>query len=126
MIVRYIYDFFIEAPVKSRILLCAVAVGAFVLTLAFSSRHDGLWRSDAAPSTRAAAQPLESMVTPTGEAAPAAAATNPPPAIAPPAIAPPAIAPPEPVQNEPYPTPDADHGERPDPRERAEHSSRTR
>jgi hypothetical protein len=117
MIVRYIYDFFIEALVKSRILLCGVAVGAFVLTLAFSSRRDGLWRSDAAPSTPpATAQSYETMATSTGEAAPAAAAMNPPPAIAPP----------EPVQNEPYPTPDADNGERPDPRDRAEHSSRTR
>jgi hypothetical protein len=99
MMVRYIEDFFIGALVARRILLCGLVVGAFVLTLAFSSRHDDLWRSDAAP-TRAAAQPREAMATPTGEAAPAAAAAmNPPPAIAPP----------EPVQSEPYSTPEFDN-----------------
>jgi hypothetical protein len=102
--------------VDRRILLCVLAVGAFVLTLAFSSRHGGLWRSDAAPSTRAAVQPHDAVVTPTGEAAPAAAATNPPPVIAPP----------EPAQSEPYSTPDVDNGDRPARRDRAEHGSRTR
>jgi hypothetical protein len=102
MIVRYIYDFFIGALVERRILLCGLAVGAFfVLTFAFSSWHEGLWRSDAAPSTRAVAQPREAMARTTDEAAPAAAAMNPSPAIAPP----------EPVQSEPYSTPDVDNGE---------------
>ena len=87
---------------ERRILLCGLVVGAFVLTLAFSSRHADLWRSEAVPSTRAAAQPHEAIATPTGEAARAAAAAiNPPPAIAPP----------EPPQSEPYSTPDVDNGE---------------
>src|ERR1700678_3805166 len=67
MIVRYLRHFFIGALVERRILLCGLMVGAFVLTLAFSLRHDDLWRSDAAPSTRAAARRHEALATPTGE-----------------------------------------------------------
>jgi hypothetical protein len=92
---------FFGALVERRILLCGLVVGAFVLTFAFFSRHEGLWGSDAAPSARAAAQPREAVARSTGEAAPAAAAMNPPPVIAPP----------EPVQSEPYSTPDVDNGE---------------
>ena len=83
--------------------------GLFTLTLAFSSWHEGLWRSDAARAIRAAPQHhkdslvptgavAEVMTTPTAAPAPAdAAAPNPPPAIAPP----------EPVQSEPNPDLDA-------------------
>jgi hypothetical protein len=100
MIVRYIYDFLMRALVERRILLGGLAVGASVLALAFFVGHDGLWRSAAAPSARAAAQPHEPLATPAGEAAPPApAAMNPPPAIARP----------EPVQSEPNSTPGVDH-----------------
>jgi len=70
--------------VERRILIAALAVGAFALTLALS-RHDDLRRSDAAPSARVAAQarPDEVIATPTGEPAPPVAAMNPPPAMAP-------------------------------------------
>jgi hypothetical protein len=126
MIVGYICGFFMGALMERRILLlCGLAVAAFVLTFAFSSRYFGLCRSDAAPSARAAtqpaAQPPDAVATPTGEtapaAAPAAAAMNPPPALAPP----------EPAQSEPYSAPDGDSGERPARGDRAaEHSARTR
>jgi hypothetical protein len=124
MIVGYIYRFFMEVFLERRILLlCSLAVGAFVLTFVLSSRYFGLWRSDAAPSTGAAARPHETMATPSGEAAPAAAAMNPPTAVAPP----------EPVQSEPASTPDVDNRERENeemPARRddraAEHSARTR
>jgi hypothetical protein len=81
--------------VQRPILLCGLAVGAFVLTFAFSSRHDGSRRFDAAPSTPAAAQPPGAVTTPTDMVAPAAAALNPNPAIAPPV----------PEQSEPYEAP---------------------
>ena len=90
---------------KRRILICALAVGAIALTLALSSGHDDLRRSDAAPSARvvAQAQPPEVIARPTGEAAPAVAALSPPPAVSPT---------PEPEQTEPQSepnsTPDAD------------------
>ena len=98
---------FIGAQVRSRILLWGLTAGVFILTLAFSSWHEGLWRSDAARAIRAAPQHhkdslvptgavAEVMTTPTAAPAPAdaaAAAPNPPPAIAPP----------EPVQSEPNP-----------------------
>src|ERR1700722_16127812 len=92
------------ALVDRRIILCGVGVGAFVLTLAFYSWQDGLWRSDAAPTASIAAQPRQATAMPTAEAAPAAAAMNPPPAIAPQ----------EPVQSAPYSTLDVDNGERED------------
>lgn len=120
MFARYISDFFIGALVERRTLLWGLPVGAFVLTFAFSFRHD--WRSDAAPSTRAAARPPEATGARTGEAAPAAAAMNPPPAIAPA----------EPVQSEPYSTHDVDNGEMANAKMRArtdraaEHGSRSR
>jgi len=102
--------------VERRILLCGLVVGAFVLTFAFSSRHDDLWRSDAAPSTRAAAEVHEALAPPTGEAAPAAAMKPPR-----------AIAPTEPVQSEPSSTPDVDNGERLARRDRAaERGARSR
>jgi hypothetical protein len=47
---------FIGAQVKSRILLWGLTAAVFILTLAFSSWHEGLWRSDAARATRAAPQ----------------------------------------------------------------------
>jgi hypothetical protein len=109
MIARYTATSSLGAFVKKRILICALAVGAFALTLALSSRHDDLRRSDAATSTRVAAQaqPPDVMATPTGEVAPAAAAMNPPPAISPP---------PEPEQSEPpsepNSTPDVDDGQK--------------
>jgi hypothetical protein len=113
---------FIGAQVKSRILLWALTAGVFILTLAFSSWHEGLWRSDAARATRAAPQRPEDSFVPTGAVAevmttPTAAAA---PAAAP--SPPPAIAPPEPVQSEPNPDVDgatlarrdrgAEHGSR--------------
>jgi hypothetical protein len=123
MIVGYICHFFMGVLMERRILLlCGLAVGAFVLTFVFSSRYFGLWRSDAASSTRAAAQPHEAMVTPTREVAPAAAPMNPATAAAPP----------EPVQSEPNSAPDVDDGQRentemPARRDRAaDHSARTR
>lgn len=119
MFARYIGDFFIGALVGRRILLWGLPAGAFVLTLGFSSRYDR--RSDAAPSIRAATQPHEAMAQ-TREAAPTAAAMNPPPAIAPP----------EPVQNEPYSIPVVGNGEMENAKMRARtdraaaHGSRTR
>ena len=59
------------------ILLCGLAVGAFILIFVFSSRYFGLWHSDAAPSARVAAGPPETMAAPAGE--PASAAIAPPP-----------------------------------------------
>jgi hypothetical protein len=122
MIVGYIYRFFMGVLMERRILLlCGLAVGGVVLTFAFSSRYFGVWRSDAASSTRAAAQPHEAIATLTHEVAPAAAPMNPPTAAAPP----------EPVQSEPNSTTD-DNGQRenaemPARRDRAaEHSARTR
>jgi hypothetical protein len=107
MIVGYIWRFFMGVLMERRILsLCGLAVGAFILTFAFSSRYFGLWRSDAAPSAAAATQPAirppEAVSTPAGEPAPAAATMNPSPAIAPP----------ETVQSQSNSTPDADNGER--------------
>jgi hypothetical protein len=108
--------------VEQRILLCGLMVGAFILTLTLSSWHDGLWRSDAAPVTRAAPNPHEDGLVPRGAvAAPAAAAMNPPRAIAPP----------EPAQSEPQSepssAPDVDDGERLARRDRgAERGSRSR
>jgi hypothetical protein len=92
--------------VNRRILLCALAVGAFALILALTSPHHDP-HTDAAPSTHAVAETPEPMTTPTGEVAPAAA-----PAVAMnPAIAPP----PEEEQSEPQSQPnsaaDVDHGE---------------
>src|SRR5580658_9172504 len=60
---------FIGAQVKSRILLWALTAGVFILTLAFSSWHEGLWRSDAARATRAAPQRPEDSFVPTGAVA---------------------------------------------------------
>jgi hypothetical protein len=125
MIVRYRHGFFVEALVGRRILLCGLVVGAFVLTLAFSSRHDHLWRSDAALTARAtvlpdttpppdaAAATHEAMPTPTDEVAPVAAATNPASAVAAP----------EPVRSEPD---SMENGRMRDPRDpAAEHGSRS-
>jgi hypothetical protein len=129
MIVGYICRFFMGVLMERRILfLCGLAVGAFVLTFALSSRYFGLWSSDAAPSTRATAQPAEAVAKATGEIspAPAAAAMNPPPAIAPSEPSRP-----EPVQSEPYSAPDSNpdgnNGERPARGDRAaERGARTR
>jgi hypothetical protein len=102
----------------NRIFTSGVVVGAFVLTLAFSYRHDGLLRPDPAPSTRVAVRPPEIVAMPTGEAAPAAAATI---------IAPPDIAPPDSGQSEQNTPPDVDNGEMRSPRERAaDHGARSR
>jgi hypothetical protein len=93
-----------------RILLCGLMAGTFILTFAFSSWRDGLWRHDAAPATRVAPQPH--MISLVSKGAPASdplgtTMTTPTVAVAP------AVTPPEPVQNkpqsEPYPTPDADN-----------------
>jgi type IV secretory pathway VirB10-like protein len=103
MIVRYTHRFFIGALVDKRILIGALAVGAFALTLALSSRQADQRRSDAAPPIRVAvqAQPHEVIATATREAAPTVAAMNSAPAMAPP---------PEPEQSEPQsePLPTAD------------------
>jgi type IV secretory pathway VirB10-like protein len=101
MIVRYTHRFFIGALVDKRILIGALAVGAFALTLALSSRQADQRRSDAAPPIRVAvqAQPHEVIATATREAAPTVAAMNSAPAMAPP---------PEPEQSEPLPTADSD------------------
>jgi hypothetical protein len=77
--------------VVRQILICALAVGVVALPLALTSRNDGLWRSDTAPSTRTAAQPQQAPAAAkatalTREAAPPAVATIPPPATAPPAV----------------------------------------
>jgi hypothetical protein len=107
---------FIGALVERRILICGLAMGAFVLAFAFFSWREGLWRSEAAPSTHAAAQPHEAAATPIGEGAPAAAAMISPP-----------IAPSEPTQSEPYSAPVVESGVMPARRDRgAEHGSRTR
>jgi hypothetical protein len=71
--------------VDTRILSWGVAAGAFVLTLAFSYRHEGARRSEAPPSMPAATRPREAMATPQDGSAPAAATVNPTPAVAPPA-----------------------------------------
>jgi hypothetical protein len=100
--------------------LWGLGVGAFVLTLAFSSRHE-LWRPEAAPTARATAlpeaavPPHEAMATPTAEAAPVVdVPMNPAPAIAPS----------EPVQSETY---SMENGRMRDPRDpAAEHGSRSR
>ena len=93
------------------ILLCGLIVAAFILTLAFSSWHDGLWRSDAAPVTRAVPQLHEDRLVPTVAVGsrpfgPSAAAMATPTAAAAPAAA--AM---EPAQSEPYSTPDVDNGD---------------
>ena len=91
----YTRDSFIGALVVRQILICALAVGVVALPLALTSRNDGLWRSDTAPSTRTAAQPQQAPAPApaaakatalTREAAPPAVATIPPPATAPPAV----------------------------------------
>src|SRR5580692_10164952 len=84
--------------VKRRILLGALALGAFIVTLAFSSWHEGLWHTTAELPTSAAPQPNNTGVVPTRPVAssasdpsseamtstpPGAAALNPPPAVAP-------------------------------------------
>jgi hypothetical protein len=113
---------------KRQIFLCGL--GAFILTFAFLSWRDGLWRYDAAPVTRAAPQPHTSS-----QGAVASTLFDAPPkAIAPAAAAAPAataIAPPEPVQSdpqsEPYPTPAVDNGAMLARRDRgAERDSRSR
>lgn len=103
--------------VENRKLLWGLGVGAFILTLALSSRHAGLWRSP--PTGVAAVRPLRSQTTLSAASPPATAAVRPSFAIAAP----------EAVQrlsrSEPYSTPDADNevvGER---RDRGiEHGSR--
>src|SRR5580698_6109424 len=87
----YTRDSFSGALVVRQILICALAVGVVALPLALTSRNDGLWRSDTAPSTRTAAQPQQAPAPAaakalTREAAPPAVATIPPPATAPPAV----------------------------------------
>jgi len=128
-----------RALVERRILLCTLGVGAFIVTLAFSSWHDGLWHPDA-PATPAAlqhhqdslvatgtvaAQPFapssEAVTTPIAAALPAAAAMSPPPAPAAP----------EPVQSEPQSEPDSnpevdDNAVRARRDRGAEHGSRSR
>lgn len=88
---------------NNRLLLGALAIGAFFVTLAFSSWHEGFWHSAAAPLTTAAPQLGRVGVTPARPAtspapypapeimpstaprttAPVAAAVNTPAAIAP-------------------------------------------
>lgn len=113
--------FLIGALVDRRLLLCGLTAGAFVLTLAFSYWHEGLWRSGAAPVTRVAPQHHEDRVVPMSpvisnpfppshEPAPTAAAS----ATAAEMNQPPAAVPPESVQgesqSEPDSSPDADNG----------------
>jgi hypothetical protein len=71
--------------VDTRILSWGVAAGAFVLTLAFSHRHEDARRSGASPSMPAATGPREAMATPQDRSAPAAATMTATPAAAPPA-----------------------------------------
>jgi hypothetical protein len=133
MRVRYDRPFFIGVLVARRILLCGLMVGAFVLTLAFSSRQAGLWPSDEAPVTPAAPQLKEARLATTDAvvshpfSSSSEAMARPTAAVTPPAATmniPPASAPPEPVQSEP--TPAVDNGEMPPRRERgAEHGSRS-
>jgi hypothetical protein len=105
--------------VDSRILLCSVAVGAFILTLTFSSGHDGLWRHDAAPVARVAPELRSSLASKKGAAASnpfgasSQAATLPTAAAAPAAAIAAAIASAEPVQSEPHSAPDVDDGAMP-------------
>jgi hypothetical protein len=97
--------------VKRQILLGGLAVGAFIVTLAFSSWHVGLWHSAAEPPTSAAPQPDKDSLVPTGPVASSpsdpsseAMTSTPPSAAAPTAVAinPPAtIAPTEASQGEP-------------------------
>jgi hypothetical protein len=111
MIVRYNHSVF-GALVESRTLLWGLGVGTFILTFAFSSWHDGLWRSDAAPVMRAAptgavsSHPLgprsAAKTPPIAAVAPAFAAMIPPPANAPPGLVQ------SEPQSEPYSTPGVD------------------
>ena len=119
MFVRYVCGLLIGATVDNRILYCGVMAGAFALTFGYSARRDGLWRSEAAPSTPAAARLPETAVVPTGAAAPAAAA-NAPAAMTPAATTPaPATPPAEFVPSEPESPPDVDGGETRGQRDRA-------
>ena len=97
---------FFGTPMDRRILLSVLVAGTFVLTLAFSSWHEGLWRSDAAPAARAALSHPPGSLQPAATPEPADAAVTPPPALAPPQPA--QTAP----QSEPDSTPDVDTGER--------------
>jgi hypothetical protein len=85
--------------------------GAFILTLAFSSWHEGLWRSDAAPVTRAAPQPHEDRLAPTVAVGSRPSGPSAPAMATPTAAAAPAAAAMEPAQSEPDSTSDVDHGE---------------
>jgi hypothetical protein len=88
--------------VKRQILLGALAVGAFIVTLAFSSWNEGLWHSAAEPPASTAPQPKRDSVVPTGLVASSASET--PPSAAAPAAAmvpPPPTPPPEASQVEP-------------------------
>jgi hypothetical protein len=74
--------------VKRRILLGALALGAFIVTLVFSSWHAGLWHTAAEPPAGAAPQPNQGGVVPAGSVAASAsdsqtqALTSTPPAVA--------------------------------------------
>jgi hypothetical protein len=90
--------------VGNRIVLLGLGVGAFIVTLAFSSWHEGLWRFERASVTHAAPIPsaapmtsrtAETALAPTAISLRAAAAVSPPPAVTSP----------EPVQSEPQSEP---------------------
>ena len=108
MIVRNRWRFPSGQFVKRPIFLGGLAVGAFIVTLAFSSWHEGLWHAAAEPPTGAVPQPNRDVVA-SGPAAPPAgqsseaASPTPPGAVAPAtAVNPPAaIAPLEAPQGDP-------------------------
>lgn len=67
----------------TRILLCGLAAGAFIVTLAFTSRHEGLWRTAAAPVHVPRAQPRQDAKRLVPGSAAAAETNSPPPVAAP-------------------------------------------
>jgi hypothetical protein len=115
---------FFGALVVRRILLYGLTAGAFALTLAFSSWHDAVWRSEAAPVPRAAPQPHQDSLVPTGGVASLPVAPTPEALATPTDAAAPAMQ--REPQSEPYSTPDVDNGEMRARRDRAaEHGSRS-
>jgi hypothetical protein len=124
--VRYRQRFILGTFVQSRILLCGVMVGTFILALAFLSRRDGLWRREAAPVTPTAPQArISNPPGPPSEAVTARAAAAAPAATAAPAAG--VIAPPDPAQSEPHSDADAENEATPAQRDRGtERSSRSR
>jgi hypothetical protein len=110
MVVRYDAGPPTEPLVNRRILLSGIVVGAFVVTLALTSWHNGLWQSAAEAPPSVASQPAKNTLAPMpAVAAPASgqasATMAPPPSEAAPAApamnSPAAVASPEASQGEP-------------------------